>query len=201
MSRIPMVAAALLLFASSPLARTWHILPDGSGDAPTIQAGIDSAAAGDTVLVHDGTYTGLGNKDLDFNGKSLVVRSQNGPEGTIIDCEGSGRGFYIHNSEDEATVIQGFTVRNGNATYGGGMWIRSGRPRALDCWLVNNTAEVGGGVCLGGWPEAIAYLRRCVVSGNTANRGGGTAFPWEYGKGDLDSCVLTGNLATGTGWA
>ena len=36
------------------------------GDQPTIQAGIDAAEDGDIVLVADDTYTGDGNKNLDF---------------------------------------------------------------------------------------------------------------------------------------
>ena len=43
--------ATLLLSASPSVARTWYITPDGLGDAPTIRAGVDSAAAGGTVTV------------------------------------------------------------------------------------------------------------------------------------------------------
>lgn len=40
----------VLLFLNSPVCDVpWHISSDGMGDAPTIQAGIDSAAPGDTV--------------------------------------------------------------------------------------------------------------------------------------------------------
>jgi hypothetical protein len=42
------------------------VAPDGSGDAPTIQAAIDSSAPQDVVELADGTFIGPGNRDLDL---------------------------------------------------------------------------------------------------------------------------------------
>ncbi len=56
-------------------------------DQPTIQAGINAAFNNDTVLVVAGTYLGDGNRDLDYGGKLIVVKSESGPELTIIDCQ------------------------------------------------------------------------------------------------------------------
>jgi len=67
---------ALTLNPSPASSRTWKIQPDGSGDAPTIQAGIDSAAVGDTVSVLSGTYF----EAIDFVGKDIVVRGAMGGE-------------------------------------------------------------------------------------------------------------------------
>jgi len=86
------------------------------GNHATIQAAIDAAVNGDTVLVADGTYKGLGNKNLDLKGKAITVKSENGAGVTIIDCEGSGRGFYLHSGETVKSVVSGFTVTNGAPT-------------------------------------------------------------------------------------
>ena len=89
----------------------------GTGDAPTIQAAIDSCAPGDTVLAAPGTYTGAGNRDIDFGGKAIIVTSLSGPEVTIVDCGGSEseyhRGFYFHSGEDTTSVLRGFTIGTG----------------------------------------------------------------------------------------
>ena len=90
-------------------------------DQPTIQAGINIAIVGDTVLVADGIYTGAGNRDIDFGGKNIVLKSENGPDVTIIDCQGTEsephRGFYFHSGEDSTAVVDGFTIRGGFGLY------------------------------------------------------------------------------------
>ena len=94
------------------------------------------ASDGDTVLVANGIYVGINNKNLDFKGKAITVRSENGPEKSIIDCEGDGRGFYFHSGESEDSVISGFTIRNGNADKGGGIYITHSSPTITTVLLV-----------------------------------------------------------------
>jgi hypothetical protein len=51
----------------------------------TIQEAVDASSDGDVVLVAPGTYTGDGNKNIDFSGKAIVVRSELGSYDTAID--------------------------------------------------------------------------------------------------------------------
>lgn len=46
----------LSLISSSTVSRTWYVKPDGSGDAISIQAAVDSSSAGDSVVVAAGIY-------------------------------------------------------------------------------------------------------------------------------------------------
>ena len=83
-------------------------------DQPTIQAGVNAASNGDTILVSDGTYSGSGNSEISLGGKEIVVKSQNGPENCILDGEGTRYfGFADGISyEGLSASIEGFTIRN-----------------------------------------------------------------------------------------
>lgn len=114
--RLSLAAAisALLALAAPPVrAGTIHV----PADRPTIQLALDAAVAGDTVLVAPGEYPGPENQNLDFHGRDLVLRSEAGPEATILDGEFVARAFYLHSGETNAAVIEGFSVLRGMASY------------------------------------------------------------------------------------
>ena len=84
------VAACLLLATSETDARTWVVRPDGTGDAPTIQAAIDSLGVDDAIALADGVFTGLGNRDLTQADRWVRMWSLSGdPTACVIDCQGS----------------------------------------------------------------------------------------------------------------
>jgi hypothetical protein len=91
--RTLIVAALMGLFLpQSLMARTWYVRCDGGGDAPTIQAAIDSTSAGDTILVGTGIHEVTGkiicyDKDeLTFIGEGIEgAAAINGPGIFIIE--------------------------------------------------------------------------------------------------------------------
>jgi len=120
---------------------------------PTIQAAIDASVDGDVVTVADGVYTGTGNRDIDYWGKALTVRSENGPANCTIDCQASPsnkhRGFYFHTNETAASVLDGFTIQNGFAPFneicyasGGGILCQYASPTIRNCIIRENTALI-----------------------------------------------------------
>jgi len=113
------ILSLVLLLAASGLAegRTIMVKADGTGDYATIQAAIDDCNDGDIILLADGTYSGPRNRDIDFLGKAIMVKSENGPEDCVIDCNGTGsephRGFRFWQGEDANSVVAGLTIING----------------------------------------------------------------------------------------
>ncbi len=164
---------------------------------PTIQAAIDAAVPGDIVEIADGTYTGSGNKDLDFGGKVITVRSASGdPALCIIDCEGSGRGFYFHSGEGADSVVEDLTIRNGNADwYAGGVYCSGSSPTLTNCTISGNTASApngyGGGVYCADYSSPM--LTDCTISGNSAVHGGSGVHCCENSNPTLTNCTISGN--------
>lgn len=169
------------------------------GDYKTIQEAVDVASKGDTVLVADGTYTGEGNKNIDFNGKELTLQSENGPDNCIIDCEDDGRGFYFHKGELKNSVVSGFTVINGRAIdCGGGIYCSNSSPTITNCIIRNNTVAGNSNNCQGGGIYfgcgSSPTLTNCIIMENSSNyRGGGIYF---YNAGaTVTNCTITKNIA------
>jgi hypothetical protein len=140
---------------------------------PNISEAVESASESDTILLSDGYYTGDNNKNINFEGKKIVLMSENGPENCIIDCEFDGRALIFQSGEtsstliDGITIIYGFSVENGGAifisdaspsfrkciiayshstTFGGGVYIEFGAPEFINCTFVGNYAATAGAI-------------------------------------------------------
>ena len=151
------------------------------GDYPTIQAGLNAAVDGDTVIVADGVWAGAGNRDLVFSGREVLVTSANGPENCTIDCEGSEtephRAFIFETGEGPLSLVQGFTITGGYADRGGAIISDGTSPTILDCVITGNIAEARGGGISCHYASA-AVISGCSIVGNTVlgsgtNYGGG----------------------------
>ena len=177
-------------------------------DYPTIQAAIDDANDGDTVLVAPGIYTGDGNRDIDFMGKAIMVRSidPNDPiivSETIIDCQGNEdeyhRGFKVYSNSSSNTVLDGITVVNGyfigfeNGDGGGILCSDAGIIR--NCIVTNNTAFYGGGISI----TSNGIVTNCIITNNCAMYNGGGVNVTN--SGILRSSKIVNNIALNGGGA
>jgi hypothetical protein len=170
------------VFATPLFATIIHV----PADQPTIQAGINAASNGDTVLVSPGTYY----EQINFGGKAIVVRSQSGNKVTIIDGIGLvGPVVTFGSGETTSSVLQGFTIQNGSlnsSTFeGGGIAVIVASPSIIGNIIRNNVGASGGG-------GINIYQGSPLVKGNTIT-GNTVAFTGGTEGGGID--VLTASSA------
>jgi len=180
------------------------ITGDGSSLFPfaTIQKGLDTANGFDSVLVAPGLYNGNGNRDLNFNGKNIILVATDGPEMTTIDCEGSTsqphRGIYFHNGEIFAALVSGFKFINGYNGNGGSILIENASPTITNCIFENNTATdlfySGGAILL---YLSNSLISDCIFNNNTALKGGGLTLL--ESNCTISDCLIKNNTANSEG--
>lgn len=146
-------------------------------DQPDIQSAINYAVNGDTVLVADGIYTGALNRELTWNGeeKHLVIRSENGYENCIINCQQNGRAFTFDETfQDSTDIIDGFQLINGtnyDDLGGGAIACLGASPTITNNKIFNNFANEhsGGGIYL---LQSDSKIIGNIISYNSADYSG-----------------------------
>ncbi|MCD4653968.1 FG-GAP-like repeat-containing protein [bacterium] len=196
-SQIVVTGFVILLLSGTTLASEITRVIHVPADQASIQAGINAAVDGDTVLIADGTYTGPDNRDIMFYGKAITVCSSGGAENCVIDCENAGRGFIFSDDETNDSVLQGVTIINGQTeNKGAGICVWRTDPVIMDCVIANcSTTDDGGGVCLN--CSYTGRLVNCSIIGNTGLEGGGIY--QQYGNPDILNCLILNNQAANGG--
>jgi hypothetical protein len=170
----PLAAVSILLPGIAGAGKVFHILPDGSGDYPTIQAAIDGAQWGDTLEVAPGTYL----ENLDFGRKSIVLRGS-GPALTILDGGTTEElpCIWIVHRQTRKTIVEGFTITGGSSTYGGGIYIGGASPTIRGNVIRDNSASsgTGGGIRIAGTTSSgeLPLIENNVITGNEVMGSGG----------------------------
>ena len=173
----------------------------------TIQEGIEAANEGDTVLVEIGTYY----ENLDFEGKNITLAStfilsgdESVIEETVIDGGQNWSVVSFNNGEDSTASLIGFTITNGEAHYGGGIYCKSYNtirgPNLENLIITGNTAVAyinsgcGGGVYSKGVNLQMTDVQ---ISSNFAGFGAGAFF--ENSSPVILGSLVTNNQATESG--
>jgi uncharacterized repeat protein (TIGR01451 family) len=196
---------ALLVLPSWPLsaAGVWYVAPTGS-DTYTCQSAAapcatingvlskPSFAAGDTVRVASGTYTGTGwevvaiTKDTELlGGWNSNFTEQIGT--STVDAEGVRGGININGA---IVTIDHFTVQNATLS---GINVETGILTLSYSNIVNNSSwwlGSGGGIYGGG---GAVHIRNSTITGNSSNfDGGGLAL---FSGGTINNSTITDNIS------
>ncbi|TAJ44552.1 NosD domain-containing protein [Methanofollis fontis] len=188
---------AYTVYGPVPVGTTYYVDDDGTADFTTIQAALDAASDGDTIIVRDGTY----NETLTI-AKSLTLRSENGPETTnVVSTEKYAVSISANN-----TMVSGFSL-SGSGSYG--IYSRSNSM----CTFANNVITdkkigidvlfVSGMRIDGNIITDLQTYGSCiilqntidsVISNNTCSGGGQRGI---YTTTDCSNNVITGNFISG----
>jgi hypothetical protein len=155
------------------------VKPDGTGDAPTIQAAFDSSSTGDSVLVAPGIF-----QEHDILTRPYVsLHSEFGPDSTTIDASDGYDGIF--GIEFNAPWdVDGFTIIGAT---GGGIAIRGGGDQMIrgcvmrDCSVALYARDFSG---------TIVYV---TAAGLFEGPSSGSGLSFNHSEPALINCIVAFN--------
>jgi parallel beta-helix repeat protein len=186
-----------LFLVNIAYATIWYVHPDSALN--TIQAGLDSCANNDIVLVAPGTYY---ENVVWPNTQGIHLISEFGPDTTIIDGDQNGTVIYMP-SADSGTIISGFTIRNGLAWLGGGIYcVAGGAPMITNNIITDNTVTGGSKSIYAGHKPLLAPLFSKDMHSLYGPPPLGAGICWDFSSPVIiDNIIAANNGAYGSGIA
>jgi hypothetical protein len=215
MKKIFTACLCLCLVAPISLAKQILVSQRGGGNFTKIQAAINAAANGDTVVVRPGVYV----ENLNFKGKKILVTSALGPDSTIVDGgrpSDSNIGSVVSfvSGEDSTAILKGFTIMKGTGTLipfaggiriGGGILCDGASPTIWGNIIRDNKADDGAGIeCTQGANAKVFYnlIWRNVASTTNPNfisSGGGMTSAFGSRPQVINNTIVGNECLTGGG--
>lgn len=178
----------------------------------TIRAAIQDSNDGDEIVIAPGLYRGEGNRDLDFEGRRITIRSVTPSDptvvaSTVIDCQGTDtdphRAFTFVSGEGDDSRLLGLTMTGGFAPIapidpwlrrsGGAILLLGSSPRIDGCVFAENKADYGGAV--GCWESSNPTLINSTFIANSAAFDGAAILARDSGPTIVD-CTFRANSGT-----
>ena len=173
----------------------WTVDDDDVADFDSIQAAINAASDGDSIVVREGTYI---EHTINTLGKAIVIEgttSETGELVSIVDANAKGSVFVCNSGETASTVLKNLVITGGSAFSGGGIYIEASSPSLVGCTISNNQAPkgFGGGICI---IDGLLSIVDCTFIGNVGGVGGGVYNQPEYDTmHDVRGCLFQENHA------
>jgi hypothetical protein len=190
MSRRCLFLAALWLILTGIGGASIIQVPD---DYQTIQAGVDAAGDGDTILVSPGTYHEI----IVIQGHSRTLASRflttgdsSYIESTIIDGDSLGSVVSFKNWGDPASTLCGFTITDGGGIYGGGGVNIENGSVVMNNIIEYNSATRGGGV----YSVGNSIIKDNIIRHNYVTVAGGGIITYG-GSNTFDGNIISDNTS------
>jgi hypothetical protein len=167
---------------------------DGSAAHPfdSIQQAIETAAPGDSILVHPGTYR----ENIDLLGKDLHLTgtAPGDPAGTgypVLEGAGKAPTVSFCSGESPACTFIGFVLTRGEGSAAGALYCAKSDPTIAHCLIVGNRSRDPNGAAAY-FVYSRAVLTNCTIADNYAGRTG-AGLTLLHSDVVVNNCILWGN--------
>ena len=200
---------SLLIASSVPSSADILLVnAEGTGQYPTIQAAVDAAMDGDEVHFVAGMYESEGNRDVNFRGKAITIRSEDLDPTSVFVCS-----FILDSGEGPSSVIQALTFHPFNCYPDNALVFCQGTsPTIRDCTFSDNydltmfrnsavgTPTLDGCRFIGNYVDdgrlfvfvAHGLVTLCLFQDNSVYNWGGGLISWDS---VIEDCIFIGNVA------